>query len=395
MAYLISDNLKRHSWDSMLRKEALTPDIYTDFAGVRDSDTPTSLPQGIMVKYTEKGGNTTHTLPLLKALQSDGGVGRDRAKGNEEDQVVASFQIYANSWFTTVSKSNYGVDSHESAYLNLLKQITPQLGDWVKERKGRYIREALCQVYSSNLTAVPVGVTQGINPNLAFIGGATTDVNLTIPTYDPTLATYVTNIQSSATAIGTPNSSNRLGIDQLNRIMEYATDTKVIKPVKVNGEDCYILTIPHRQKQFLMSDSTNTLFSLFKEADFRGKNRALNYEMHKYGSLLLVVDPRTPICTVTGGTVTFGYKDVGDNDGRNRTAGATNFDVCILHGNEAVYEYVAEPLHFEEDDDDYGRNGGIGAFQTSGFQLTQYDAQVPTATSITQQYSAVFLAGTL
>ena len=395
MAYLITDDLERKSWDNRLRKQALLPDFFTDFGGVRDSDTPQSLPQGITVKYMEKGGNISHTIPLLKALNGAGGTGRDRAKGNEEDQVVASFSIFANSWFHTVSTQNYGVDAQNAGYLKLLTQVTPQLGEWFQQRKGKYTREALCQIYSDNLTVAPTNLVQGINPNFNFIGGTTTTIN-TACTYDPTLATFVTDIVGKRP---TANSAqyNGLNLDALNQIIKYAAEDVIIKPLKISGKDRYILTMSHRQKNFLMDPNatTSNLFSLFTAADFRGKNRALKYEMWEYGQLLLVVDPRTPICEVTGATVTFSYKDVGNVDARDLSASNDNFDVCMLLGNEAVYEYETESLHYEEDDDDYKRTGGIGAFTTSGCIMTHYDEQTnKTADSITQQYSAIFLAGT-
>ena len=395
MAYQITPALEKSSWDLKLRKESLLVDIYSDFAGISDKDSR-AVPSGIFIRYTETNGATTHTLPLLKELNGSGGTGRDRARGTEEDQVTRHLKVYANAWFHTVSKEEYGVDHTASKYLNLMSQITPQLGRWTAQRKGRYIRQALCQVFSDNLVDAPTSLTQGINPNVVFIGGASSSTKNLEVTYSATLATFITNIQSQATAIGTPNSSNRMNLDSLNQIMLYATEHKKLEPLVMNGQNKYMLTMPGRQKNFLMDPTaTTSLFNLLKEADVRGSNKALKYEMYEYGSLLLVVDPRAPQVVITGGTVTFAYADVGDVDNRSQVGAATRFDVCILHGNQCVYEYVTEPQHFKEDSEDYDRFGGVGSFQVSGFQLTKFDGETPTDTSMHQRYSALFLAGTL
>lgn len=392
MAYIISDNLKRNRHDARLRKEAYTADFYAEFAGTRDIDTPASIPDGICIKVPNPDGSTTHTIPLLRELTQGVVVGRQKVVGTEEDLVTASLKVYANSWAKAVGMETYGVDYAEGAYLKLMQEVTPAIGRAMGKQRGQYMREAICEIFSSNLTEAPVSVTQGINPNLCFIDGTATTDTVLPATYHPTLSTYQTNIQAVATAIGTPDQYNRLSVGALNAIMDYAIQTKSIRPLVISGKERYILSMSPRQKRNLMDPKggDSNLFSLFKEADFRGKNRALKYEMWEYGSLLLVVDERHPVCTVTGGTVSFTYKGI--TDGRDLTAGNTKFDVCILHGNEVLYQYEKEPMHWKENLENYGKDKGIGGFCDDGYILAHYDAPTPTASSMVQQGSVLFLA---
>lgn len=401
MAFVAPSQLKKQGYNAKLAYESLMPDFYTDFKGVRDIDTPQTITNGIMVevRMTDKKGPYSDRMPLLKALSGSNGVGRARARGTEEDQVVVWMDVFANSHHKTVGTLGYGVDAREQGWLALADSVRPQLAKYMQEKRGRYVREALCQVYSSNLTVAPSSKTQGINPNIAFIDNtATTVKGLRPATYHPTLATYTTNIQSAVTALSATASDKRLTLQALQNVERWLIDQKLIEPVEVNGGKKYVFSISGRQKTNLMDvTSTSSLFTLLKEADVRGKgNRALKNECYAWSSLLLVVDPRHPVVTVSDGVVTFSYADAGKVDSRNLTGASTRFDVCIVHGDMAVVNFITEGVHYETDEDDYGRNIGIGSFTTEGFIMTHYDdANAKTATSIVQQYSALIMAGTL
>lgn len=401
MAFIAPSQLKKQGYNAKLAYESLMPDFYTDFKGIRDIDTPEAMPNGIMVevRITDKKGPYSDRMPLLKALSGSNVVGRQRARGSEEDQSVAWMDIFANSHAKTVSTLGYGVDAREQGWLALADKARPQLARYMQEKRGRYVREALCQVYSSNLTVAPLSKTQAINPNVAFIDNtATTVKGLRPATYDPTLATYVTNIQTAVTALSATASDKRLTLTALQNIERWLIDQKLMEPVEINGGKKYILSISGRQKTNLMDvASTTSLFTLLKEADIRGKgNKAIRNEAYGWSSIILVVDPRHPVVTVTGGVVTFAYADAGKVENRNLTGNATRFDVCIAHGDMALVNLITEAVHYETDEDDYGKNIGIGAFCTEGFIMTHYDdANNKTATSIVQQYSALIMAGTL
>lgn len=397
--YVVPSQLEMRIWSTKLANESLLPDFYTDFKGVRDIDTPESIPNGIMVETRKENGASTERFSLLKALSEDGAMGRERTAGKEEDQVVTWMDIYANSHSKPVSTANFGVDARNAKWLNLMDRAKPQLARYMQEKRGRFIREALCQVYSYNLTVAPTSLTQAINPNIAFVDNtATTIKGLRSPAYNPTTGTYTTNIQTQATALSATASDKRMSLTALQNIERWIIDQKNIEPLDIDGRKSYVLSISGRQKTNLMDvTSSSSLFTLLKEADVRGSgNKALKNECYRWGSLILVVDPRHPVVTVTGGTVTFSYADAGRVDNRNLAGDATRFDVCIVHGAMALVNYITEGIHYAIEDDDYGKSGGLAVFTTEGFILTQYDdANNKTATSITQQCSALIFAGTL
>lgn len=395
MAYVVADSDQMRGYSTLMKREALLADMYADFDGIRDVDTPNSIPNGILVKVTRLTGENSHKIPLLKELSGANGTGNQRARGTEEDQSVRFLTLYANQHFKTVSKVSYGPTYRNASWLKLASFTNQQLGTYMKQKRGRYVREALCQLYSSNLADSPTSLTQGFNPNIVFVDSGTA-TGLRPATYSPVIATYQTNIVAVDTAIGVPGADERLSIKALQNIERYAIDVKKIKPITVNDEECYVLSISGRQKNFLLDPtSTSSMFTLMKEADVRGKgNMAFKNTVYKFGKLLLVEDSRFPVCTINGGTVTFAYADAGDTDARVLTGGDTLWDVCILHGNEAVYQFITEDMKFKTDDDDYQRSGGIGAFVNEGFILTKYDdSTTPTASSIVQQYSMLVLAG--
>jgi hypothetical protein len=73
-------------------------------------------------------------------------------------------------------------------------------------------------------------------------------------------------------------------------------------------------------------------------------------------------------------------------------AASTRLDVAIVLGKGAVIDYEVEPLHFERENQNYGRKIGLGAFTTQGYTRSDFDVLAsPTDTSIRNQSSALIL----
>lgn len=379
MAYRADANTTQRAWDSKLVEDSSTHDIFSDFEGVFMDDTR-QVPEAIMIKVNAVASENERTLTLLKYLSGNGVTGNTPQIGNEEEQVLKTMVVFANSFSHAVNIEKFGIEAFRVKAYNLMAQLQPQLSRWRKETVGRYTREALCEQFSSNLLDTPVSKTASINPNLFFVGEG-------FATYNNTLATYVTNINTKAP--GSPTTANQASVAYLQRI-EATASSSAIEPIHMGGKDWYFHTIPTRQKLTLFKPSSDSYFELAKDGDFRGtQNRAFQFQMKTIGHLILVEDQRAPIMTVTGGTVVFSYKGAGDTDGRNLLTDVTRFDVGFLLGKGAVYRYVMEEAHFEEEHQAYGKNKGVGIFQTEGYTGGWFDDVTPTATSIQQKTSIV------
>jgi hypothetical protein len=98
----------------------------------------------------------------------------------------------------------------------------------------------------------------------------------------------------------------------------------------------------------------------------------------RVGSLLLVEDQRYPTIIRTDDgtnqTLTPSFVKPGNVDGRAKTpSGDARWDIGFLLGQAAVAELEVQPLHFETEEQNYGRDRGTGAFGESGISLVEYD----------------------
>jgi hypothetical protein len=304
--------------------------------------------------------------------------------------------LYSNEVKHGVPTEQFGIDAWRKRPYNVVGMAQPQLSKWHQEKRGFLIRTALCELYSDNLAANPVNLTQGVNPNVFFPGIA----QASQPAYNSTLATYIGNISTvAATISNSPNADNQLNIDALNDIAYYAAVLKQIEGVNINGQTMYIQTIPSSQAIFMRDPTTTanggSLANVAKDADVRGKgtNQAYTGFLFNWGPLMLIEDPRAPRVTITSGpaAMTFSYFEPGNTDNR-ATPGTTVFDVGFCLGKAALGQFTMEQLHFEDEDQDYGRVKSIGAFANYGYNLAVFNdstPETPSSTTIRQQGSVL------
>ena len=211
--------------------------------------------------------------------------------------------------------------------------------------------------------------------------------------FDSTLATYQAAI---VTAAPTQNATNRFSYTALSKIITIAEQSE-IEQFDVDGRAMWALMVPTRQKEFFYAPVADVGFpNIVKDAEVRGNNnRAISYVMGRFGPLLMVEDPRAPTVDIQAGpVVSFGYKGPGSTDGRD-AAGTTIFDVMVLAGRGALYEYDLEPISFKEEIQDYQKNQGIAATRTTGWTIGEFDdLPSPTDTSRFNKTSILFFAGT-
>jgi hypothetical protein len=379
--YRISTGLKQQGYENLLRMEANTRDIFSDLEGVY-SDEKKALPNGIAVNIRLAPGEHQRTLPFLQDLDNDGVEGEVPQLGNETDQSTKHVTVYSNDVSNAVNTERYGIHAHDKKAYALLKAVQPQLSKWHKQRKGRYYREALLQRYSRNLTQSPISLTQHWAPNILV-----KNVDMTAqPVYDSTLATYTENLGDVMELAGT-TSAAQWDVNYLEAIIMWASGgwdaSKIIEPLKIDGRDMWVVTVPSRQAAVLKNPTAaNSIAGL--EIDAGVQKAVRNGYLGNYGPLVLVEDPNAPVLARGGSngswTLTAYYKDVGNVDARASASG-TLFDVGFVLGKGAVCVTTHEEMHFEEEATNYGKIVGVGAFAGYGIQALVYDEDSVTDTS--------------
>tara|TARA_R110002167_G_scaffold352273_2_gene565169 strand:+ start:8034 stop:9200 length:1167 start_codon:yes stop_codon:yes gene_type:complete len=384
----VNADTRRLAWDVKLRDEVLMDDPFEALSMVVSTDEKKTIPEAAVIKVSADSGAFSKTITTLKALSGNGVEGRTQQLGAEEEQSTRSLTVYANNFSNAVNVERYGIDAKEMDAYGIREKSKPQLARWGKETMGRYKREAVCERYSSNLVVAPTSLTQGINANVFYAGVADPVV------YDSTAATYVTAIDAAAPA--TPGATNRLSQSVLDDLIETIQLQRNIEGIEIGGSTKWILMVPTRQKKFILSPGTSNFYETFRDGDVRGpNNKVLKHVIGSYGPILMIEDPRSPIVTVNT-TVTFAYKGAGDTENRTLSADNNRFDVAMLLGKGALYEYSMEEVHFEDEIQGYKKNQGIGMFCTKGWRVGEFDlpSGSQTDTSILAKSSALLFCGT-
>jgi hypothetical protein len=397
--YRVSDALRQQAWDNTLREQSLVRDIFVALTGTY-IDEPRIMPSDVIfdVQNSVTVGANSVTVGLLMNLSGSGTYGNTSLLGREEDQVVKNVQLYSNEVKHGVPTEQFGYYAWLKRPYNVVGMVQPQLSRWHMEERGFLIRTSLCELYSKNLVSSPVSLTQGINSSIYFAGVAAASQ----PVYSATLATYVQNIATIAAAItSSPTAANQLCLDVLNNVASYAATVKQIEGINLNGETVYVMTIPSTQAIFMRNPQTTanggSLANIARDADVRDRNNNQSYVgfLFNWGPLMLIEDPRAPRVTITNSsaTVTFSYYEPGNTDNR-ATPGTTVWDVSFLLGRAALGLFTMEQLHFEDEDQDYGRIKSIGAFANYGYNLMQYNdstPETPSASTLRNQGSMLVL----
>lgn len=385
MLTLAGTLLQQQSWDNKLVRESTTRDIYQDFDGTF-SDNKKMLPAGIIANIKLAASKNNHIIGLLKNISGPGVTGRESQLGKEKDQQVKEMNVFSNDVSQALNTEKYGLDAHDKEAYRILDAVQPQLSFWHKEIRGKYIREAFLERYSSNLTVAPTSQVKRWNENI-LIKGVTFAAQ---PAYDSTNADYETNITAAATA----GTGGQWDTDYLNAIIHWTTAIKKIMPMD-NGR--YIVTVPARQSMFLKDPAaTKSIAGLFLNSNVMSvANNSLDWYLGSYGPLDLYEDPRSPVVNVNASALSSFYKGAGDDDDRYTAGGGVDYDVGFVHGKGGAFVATHENLHFEEELQNYAKVVGVGAFAGYGVTRTVFDdVGSESDTSEINQNSAVLLART-
>ena len=379
MAYTSREIAQKRVLDTQLRTEALLADpLYKVSGGIDYSPQMSTVPVGAALVTVQGGDTAKKVLNMLRPLEGFGVQGRESAKGKEESQRTVEMTLEANSWGHAVSTETYGADFVRQQPLQVYKQEKPQLSQWYSQMCGMKMRQGLIETRSYEQVAAPTSGTLGLNRNFLVSGSSS------VVAYDPTLATFRTNIASAAA------SAADLTLDRMGVIQELITTGLTLEPISVRGFTGYVLMVPTWIFRRFFSDFRG-------EFKFDAASEILPgiRDAVVYNNILVIADPRSVRLNINGGTHTYVYR--GPNGINNVSpAGGTNYGVGMILGKGALFEFTNEAIHWEEDVTDYGKNKGVGIFCSQSWTLGQYvnTASVTAANTVNKGSSVILFPGT-
>jgi len=380
--YNADTNLTLEVIDQKLNLESTLDDV---FIGIADPVVYTgdkvSVPNDFIMKLSYEQGANTAVIPIADPLTGPARMGTGEAqRGYERDRTLKSMKVYYNEYSQAMVGEKWGKNYNDLDKFNYYAGIQPSLSKYFQELHGKHYREALLETYSEPLTKTGVALTQHWNPNWFF---ANTEFG-SQPSYDSTLQTFSNNLATAAAAAdtGTAGVNANIDLDYLINLEEYARVNKRINPISMGGQMRYICVLPSKQFTKLLKNQAGQLGEVWVDASGLTKEEmAYPGTVGRVRSLLIVSDDRYPTIefdTYAGDvTVTTEYVEPGNDDSRNATVydSSTNmaWDIGYLLGVNAVWDWTKRGIHFETDDDEYGKIQAQGAFTERGIGLSFYD----------------------
>lgn len=347
----------------------------------------------------ENTGARTVTLGFVEALDMSPIEGNLQFIGNEDDLEMKWTQVSANDWAGGLSLQNYGIDYRELYRQHKLNQLSPRLlYQWRAEIMGYYMREALCQGKSHNLTAAPVSESQGYNMNWYVPSLSAANQ----PAYNSTAATHATAI---GTAIATAAASATPTIPRYLDMIKHLQDN-YLEPVMIGGKPRWLQYVSPIVMRKLKDQSTsNSWAAYWKEVAAVQDIKQIipQGEWIIDDKLVLIEDRRAPTVVVTGTasarTLTFGYMKAGRVSTRTSTlfsSGTTYYcDLNPVLGKGALLKYEPEKTHKEKQKDEYDRWQGDALFQAVGFYSPKWDVDAASRSNSTALQESSWIMATI
>ena len=237
----VSTGLLQYAHQNQLHMEAVKEDIIYNNKDlikplvVGDKD-PIGNHNAFFLDVTPKENHyRSITLAFLRALNGAPVEGNVQFISNEMTHRMKWMEFHANDWAGGVTLQKFGIDAREKSAYKINEQTMKLLYQWRTEILGKYVREAFCQKMSSNLTAAPISLTQGINNNwyIPSIPSASQ------PAYDATSATHVTNVGTQMVAAGL---NSTLTIPRMLDMAQYLEES-YLPPVSIAGKRLWKMAV--------------------------------------------------------------------------------------------------------------------------------------------------------
>lgn len=418
--------LRRTIWSENLKHDSVRPSVFTSpelAVNYQLSDRGDIVidKKGVMMDIMNVGQAGSGQSVVCGM---DTGLRKRPRLGTGETQLGQGDEgglLYATFKYNELKKSAkmymYGFNFNDTSYLDLNGGTSKKLSSfWAEYDDFRY-QQALQVQFSEELTYTPVTAVQQLNPNflipnIVYSDNPAYDVDpLTIPngaadgddyyssrTYGGG-GTYVQNVAAAMMAAATTGSTPRAvwTVDHMAATTTYLQDMHVVEPVELDGMITWILKIGPKTKGYFFNPSVSgSLGSLFTSvAQYKSSER--NLIPGEFGRIfdhfLIVVDWRTPTCTISGASgsyaMKYGYVLPSNNDDRNNsawatTSGATNhvFEMNSILGANAIARYRRDDMKANmAETTEFGQIKEAGTYKGEGIQLPIFNVDSPDSDS--------------
>jgi len=391
-------------WDEELEKFVDHGDPLSGMAGMVSGNMKAPEACVFKVKLQPKVGK--YVLKLRMPLAGAGYVGGSSLTENTGERMrLKDMQTYIEQYGTVVNLDTpdtvqghlLGNDVDSSAAQDAMK-------DWGNHKVGKLKRQALLQMFDSNLVDGGMwGLAYGLNPNIYIDGLATTDQ----PTYSATLATYTASLYAALNKVtygaGGFNDANNIIAASFNKLQTFTKFQRRVIAAQGSYDGRIPLLVHPYAAQYLRDlANVNSLASLRRttlSTDIARLAFDAGADIGEQNNFSLMEDPRAPIVEMdtSAGTLTFVYRDVGETDQRAshvNTATKRIFLVNIGLGKGALVHSQALAWKYADQLKDIGMLEQIRGGAIEGFHARKYDEPVTndvTDATDVQQYSVVQL----
>lgn len=300
----INDTLVKKSWARDTWKAGLHKSYFEKFTG-------TSADSIVQIKTDlKKDKGDSIIIPLLMPLKGAGVLDDNMLEGNEESLIYKDFSVSINQLRNAVRLA--GKFEEQKTQINMRTDAKNSLSDWL----ARTIDNTIFKKLSTNPSEDRV-----------IYGGSA----------------------KSADALAASDTFSADIIGKAKRLALADEDT-MVKPIRVNGVDTYVMVIDQYQARDLMNDQK------FREAqeyaNIRGeKNPIFSGALGMYDGV--VIHQHNRIIRNTSGTVPYSS--------------------ALFLGAQAAVMAVGNEPTWNEDDFDYGNQVGFAFGRMFGIEKAAYD----------------------
>lgn len=322
-------------------------------------------------------GSVTMDIPIVYPLVGKGVRGTAQLEGNEETRKIATKKVRINQIRHAVviqdNKMSKQVLKKPEVVMALMERGANDLKDWFSRWMAVQPYFALLTGYSEHLTdpIYGVNVTMKSHPNLYVQGlGKVSTTGFGTSTYEQAVKTALSSLSDT--------SGDYFGATSIEN-MVYLARRHRIQPLKLGGQEVYVIFIHSAQALQLMRDPEFT--EPVKFAWERGKDNPLFtgvVEGMIWKGALIIIDDTIPPAFIYGDSEFDASKSTtGDNNGVmyfNRDTFMANPVVsgarrpAILVGQGAITCGYASELSFETREADYSQFISDGADMIVGFE---------------------------
>ena len=274
----VPDDLVIRHWARQLWKSGINESYFSKFMG-RDSNSIIHIKE----ELTKSAGDTI-IIPLRMPLVGAGVVGDNILEGNEEALSFRDFAVpLAYVRHATRLKGEF---EEKKTQIDLRRESRNAISDWL----ARYIDLAIFSMY----TGTPFPLLNAPTDVFPF--------DIELPSTDRVM------FAGSATSEGTITAADKFDTTMISKAKRKAIENEVtaIRPVRVDGQETYVIVIDHWQARDLRSDPR--WIEAQQAANIRGeKNPIFSGAIGKWDGVVVHECGRVPRTATGAGGIMVGH----------------------------------------------------------------------------------------